>query len=325
MIAQPYITCVGEVLIDFFATRSPASLSAARAFALHPGGAAGNVCVGISKLGVRAAFVGCVGRDAFGRYLRGELSKYGVDVSGLRQVDGYKTRLAFVSVTRSGNRDFEFWENVPADTRLRLEPPAMARLSRSAIIHFSSFLLLREPSRSTALRASRALHNAGKIISFDPNLRLSLWTSRRKARDLHSRMIEHCDILRLNEEEARFFSGERSASIAAARFHRMGPQVVVVTHGAAGCTVSTPHGSAELPAYRVKAVDTTGCGDAFLAGLLSGVVLEGKALDAITLPAWRTICRRANAAGALTATRQGGMRALPDVRALKKFLEGENS
>ncbi len=321
MRTYPPITCVGETIIDFFATNLSPSLSEASSFVRRPGGAAANVCVGIRKMGVGSAFVGAVGPDGFGIYLRRELARQGVDVSGMVCAEGFRTRLAFVSVSKRGERDFDFWESMPADTRLTFSRTMMKTLFRSRIVHFSSFLLLAEPARSGALGAVRHLAQAGPLISFDPNLRLSLWKSRHEARTLHLRMIKNCHLLRLNDSEARFLSRTKSLSSAVSLFHHLGPSVVVVTLGEEGCYCSTPRGTLYAPAFRVRTVDTTGCGDAFLAGFLSGIVLENKLLDHIDLPSWFAICRRANAAGALTAMKPGGMSAMPVARQLQTFME----
>lgn len=317
----PVITCVGEAIIDFFAAHPVPSLSQASAFVRRPGGAAANLCVGIRKLGVNAAFVGAVGNDAFGSYLQQELSRHGVDITDMVPAENFKTRLAFVSVSKNGDRDFDFWEKSPADTRLVISNRSIKKLSRSRIVHFSSFLLLAEPARSGTLRAMRKLIHTCPLVTFDPNLRLSLWKSRAEARKMHLRMIRYCHLLRLNADEARFLTRKNSLSAAVENFHRLGPSVVVVTLGEDGCYCSTPRGSVYIPVFAVRPLDTTGCGDAFLAGLLTGIVLENKPLDDIELPAWFDLCRRGNAAGALTATKRGGMSALPTAQALRAFLK----
>ncbi len=318
---NPLIVCVGEALVDFFATGRVSSHSESPTFTGHPGGAAANVSVGISKLGVRSAFIGSLGDDGFGNYVRKELVRHGVDVSGVLMLNEFKTRLAFVSVSPRGERDFEFWERVPADTRLRLSQKIVKGISRSHIVHFSSFLLLHEPSRSTSLNVAAQVRAGGCLVSFDPNLRLSLWKSLDTARLVHLKMIRRCNILRLNMEEAFFLGNRRSLTSAVGWLHETGPSVVVVTLGEDGCYCSTPRGSAFVPPFKVRVKDTTGCGDGFLAGLLTGIVLERKTIDQIPLPCWFNICRRANAVGALTATKQGVIDALPTKEELLRFLK----
>src|SRR5258708_29150279 len=101
MKAQAEVSCVGEVIVDFVSTMAGATLSTTPGFLKHAGGAAANVAVGLSRLGVRTAFLGKVGRDPFGEFLKRELRKRGVDTSGICTDDARRTRLAFVSRTKS--------------------------------------------------------------------------------------------------------------------------------------------------------------------------------------------------------------------------------
>src|ERR1041385_262704 len=178
----PDITCIGEVLIDFISTKKGVTLSDVPGFVKCAGGAAANVAVGLAKLGILSAFVGKVGNDPFGKFLHRQLREEGVDVSGLRTTQDYNTRLAFVSLSKSSERDFKFWEQHPAVEQLQLSDVNPDRLRKSKIVHISSFLLLNEPARSTALRIARRLKQKRCDISFDPNLRLSLWKSHMEAR-----------------------------------------------------------------------------------------------------------------------------------------------
>ena len=115
---QAEVSCVGEVIVDFVSTKAGATLSQTPGFLKHAGGAAANVAVGLSRLGVRTSFIGKVGHDPFGEFLKRELRKCGVETSGIRTDDRRRTRLAFVSRTRAGERDFAFWEAYPADEYL---------------------------------------------------------------------------------------------------------------------------------------------------------------------------------------------------------------
>lgn len=316
----PEITCIGEVLVDFISTRNGVGLSESLGFKKFAGGAAANVATGIAKLGVRSAFVGKVGNDPFGMFLCQELTRCGVDTSGIVTDDRYKTRLAFVSLTKSGERDFEFREQHPADEQLQRSEIDVVKLGKSKIIHISSFLLLNEPSRSTALYIAERFHKRGCIISFDPNLRLSLWKSMPEARRIHLAMVKRAAILRLNEEEALFLTGKRRLDSAVEQLRSLGPSVVVVTMGKNGCYAVSNTGSTVVRGFPVNVVDTTGCGDGFLAGLLTGMVKTSSRPNEISLETLYSICRYANAVGALTAARRGVISALPTASQIQRFL-----
>jgi len=316
----PRVTCVGEVLVDFISTRKGTTLAGAPSFAKCAGGAAANVAAGLAQLGIATAMVAKVGDDAFGRFLRGELFRMGVGVSGVTFDKKHKTRLAFVSLEQSGERDFDFWQNAPADEQLTLRDVSIPALAKSDIVHIGSFLLLNNPARSTALRIARTLRTKGAQISFDPNLRLSLWKSSREARRVNLAMAKLATILRLNEAEARFLTGRRSLQAAARALRELGPAIVVVTTGAEGCLLESAGAPVFIKGYRVSVADTTGCGDAFLAGLLAGIVKSDLRVEALSLKRLVSICKYANAAGALCATLRGGIAAMPTRSEVATFL-----
>ncbi len=314
----PHITCLGEGFVDFISTKNGVSLSAAPGFAKRAGGACANVAAGVAKLGVGSAFAGNVGDDSFGHFLRNELAKAGVDVAGIRFDRMHKTRLAFVSLAKSGERDFEFRGHHPADEHLNLRNVQINKLARSAIVHIGSFLLLREPSRSTAMRVAAALIQKKCMISFDPNLRLSLWNSRSEARRLNLAMAAQATILRLNQEEALFLAGRKNIDSAVRELSALGPSIVVATMGKEGCYVRTGKGSTYVKGFKVRSIDTTGCGDAFFAAFLAAIAKNPS--TPIPLELLYSMCRYANAAGALTATKLGAMAAMPTARQVDKFL-----
>lgn len=322
----PYVACVGELIVDFISTTNGVTLERAPAFGKLPGGACANVAVGIARLGVASSFFGKVGSDSFGRFLVNELRRRKVDTRGLVFDGVHKTRLAFVSKTRSGERDFEFWEEHPADEQLRKKDVLLARITGAAVVHLSSFLLLREPSRSTVFGIARAARREGCTVSFDPNIRFSVWPSRAEARSVLMKMTRLCSILRLNEEEACFLSGRRSVDAAATWLLERGPELVAITLGSNGAMIATNGARVREAGIRVKAVDTTGCGDAFLAGVLSElawVVNRAATISRLSPAELRRICAFGNAAGAITAMREGGIPALPDRRSVLRCLRGK--
>ncbi|MEX0601987.1 MAG: carbohydrate kinase, partial [Bacteroidota bacterium] len=308
------------VIVDFVAERRGFLLRDVPAFRKFAGGAAANVAVGLSRLGTRSAFIGRVGDDSFGRFLAGELRRNHVDTRGLLSDPKHKTRLAFVSLTSAGDRDFEFWEHQPADEQLKKRDFNRTVLRNARIVHFSSFLLLKEPSRSAVLQISRELKKEGRFVSFDPNIRLSLWRSKREVGKIMGKMIRSATILRLNADEARLLSGSRNIQNAARILRKNGPSIVAVTLGKGGCYFLTGNGEGFVAGFRVKAVDTTGCGDGFLAGLIDGIIKTGKDPDTISENEMRDICSRANAGGGITAGKRGVFNALPDRTAVQKFL-----
>ena len=323
MKSYPEVTCIGESLIDFISTEKGVTLSEAGGFLKLAGGAPANVAVGLAKLGTRSAFVGKVGADPFGKFLRSELQRYGVDTDGMRFDDEHKTRLAFVSLTKSGGRDFEFWEKNPSDEQLLLGDVDIKRVAKSKIVAVSSFLLLHEPARTSLFRIVKRLRREGYTIALNPNLRLALWKSPDEARKNIMKVMRLSHVLRMNDEEAAFLSGIEDIETAAAAFLTMGPELVVVTRGEKGCYFRSAQHSGFVKGFRVKNADTTGCGDGFYASLLHGLVQSGKSVAGLTLSDLVWNCRTANAVGALTAAKHGAIPALPDAALLRKFLKSQ--
>ena len=316
----PEVTCVGEALIDFVSMRGNSRLAESSVFQKALGGEAANVAIGLAKLGTRAAFIGKVGEDPFGRFLVSELANAGVDTNGVRRGTGLRTRLAFVFRKRPGDRDFEFWEEHPAGERLRFSEIRPDAILNSSIVHIGSLLLLREPSRATAVRVAETAQRGHRVTSFDANLRLSLWRSPSEARRIFLRMVRLSTIVRLNDEEARFLTGKRRMESAARALLDEGPKIVFLTLGHKGCYVETDSESMYVKGFRVRTVDTTGCGDAFLAGVLHAMVQRNAPPELLSRQELLSLCRFANAVGALTATKRGAAVAMPTARQASLFL-----
>ncbi len=318
---NPDVTCIGEILVDFVSTKKGASLSNSPAFMKFPGGAPANLAVGLVRLGVPTAFIGRVGDDSFGRYLCDELRKIGVMSGGIVYDKQHKTRLAFVSLTPSGERFFEFWESQPADSQLRFSDVDLPTLHQSKIIHVSSFLLLKEPARSSLIQIISEFQEGDCLISFDPNIRLDLWKTESKAKQLMMKVVRFTHILRLNDQEASFLTGLDNIEDAAHRLLKSGPRIVVITKGANGCYFRTENVNGHVDGFSVDVVDTTGCGDGFLAGLLQGLLQSDLKIEELTNEELHEICRLANAVGALVATKSGAITALPEKIVVEEFLK----
>src|SRR2546421_9773739 len=176
MSTMDVVTC-GELLIDFVATEVGVTLAQASQFQKAPGGAPANVAVGIARLGHRVGFMGQVGDDEFGHFLADTLSRNAVDIGGLRFSTQARTALAFVSLLAHGERDFMFYRHPSADMLWRCEDVDPAYLASARIFHYGSISLIHEASRNATFTALDYAKHNGAVISYDPNLRLPLWSS----------------------------------------------------------------------------------------------------------------------------------------------------
>jgi fructokinase len=314
------IITLGELLIDFVPTVSGVSLIEAPAFKKAPGGAPANVAAGLAKLGVSCAFLGKVGDDAFGRFLKATLDEVGVDTNGLVFSEDARTALAFVSLRADGEREFMFYRHPSADMLYRSEEVAVDLIRAAKIFHLGSISLISEPSRSATLTALRTARDSGLLISYDPNLRLALWPDAEAAKTGMLSVWEQASIIKVSEEELTFLTGETDSAKAVEKLWHKDLQLLVVTLGKDGCAYFTPTYQGRVSGFPVKPVDTTGAGDGFVAGLLRGLLIYPDALADEN--ALRTVCRFANAVGALTTKQRGAIPALPTLPDVETFLRG---
>jgi fructokinase len=305
------VVCLGEALIDFVADVSGVSLIECPGFRKAAGGAPANVAVGLARLGVPARFLGKVGEDPFGHFLEQMLAEAGVETRWMRFDDEARTGLAFVSLQADGERDFVFYRHPSADMRLRPDEIDPAAFDGARVFHFGSITLIDEPSRSATRAAIDLARARGCTISYDPNLRLPLWPS---AATAHREILEAmpvADVVKISDDEAAFLYGapERCARSILER----GPRLVIVTLGANGCDYFVADGGhGHVPGFAVEAIDTTGAGDGFVAGLLAHLPSLGPGRTTpLSESELREVLRFANAVGALTCTQKGAIPALP--------------
>jgi fructokinase len=318
---MPDIITFGEMLIDFVPTVSGVSLMDAPAFIKAPGGATANVAVGVARLGASAGFMGKVGDDAFGHFLERTLHDANVDTTALRFATDARTTLAFVSLRADGEREFVFYRHLDKDMLLKYAPAEVDTdyIRSGKIFHYGSISLITEPSRTASRLAVGAARSAGLTISYDPNLRLNLWPNEDAARKGLLNGWRQANIVKASEDEMTFLTGKTDLAEAVNQLWHSDLRLLVVTLGKHGCRYFTPQFNGEVAGFEVTAVDTTGAGDGFVAGLLTGLHQHADALsDETTL---REICRRANAVGALTTTQRGAIPALPTTDQLNSFLD----
>jgi len=222
------VASFGELLIDFVALEHGVSVGEASGFKKAPGGAPANVAVAVARLGHPSAFLGQVGDDPFGHHLADVLKADHVDVSGLRYCQEARTALAFVSLRADGERSFSFYRHPSADMLMRPEDVAEDVIQGKDIFHFGSLTSIHEPSRSATLKAAEFARAQGKIISYDPNLRLAIWPSADAAREGMFSGLDFATIVKVSEEEVEFMTGGHDI----APLWRDSIQVIAVTQGA---------------------------------------------------------------------------------------------
>ncbi|WP_425934207.1 aminoimidazole riboside kinase [Aeromonas rivipollensis] len=278
-----------------------------------PGGAPANVAVGVARLGGESAFIGRVGADPFGRFMADTLVAEGVDIRHLTQDPAHRTSTVLVELDEAGERSFTFMVRPSADQFL--EPADLPRFEAGQWLLSCSIALANEPVRGSCLQAMAAIKEAGGRVCFDPNLRPEVWGNPAEMLPQVIAAIALADVVKLSVEELQLLSGEDDLLAGLATLS--GPALVLVTRGAAGVVARLGGELLEWVGQKVTPLDTTGAGDAFVAGLLAALA-EGDQLPALSeLPA---ILAQAHGCGALATTAKGAMTALPTRTELDAFL-----
>jgi fructokinase len=314
------VVALGELVIDLVPTRDA---DGQLCFAPKPGGAPGNVAVGVARLGGRAAMLSKVGEEAFGRLLIATLAGNGVLTEGVLSTRDGNTSLAVVTVAPDGDRDFMLYRNGCAESTYAPAEVAVDIIRTSRILHVGSLILGQPVSAASQRHAVRVAQEAGVPVSVDVNLRASMW---RDTADMRAAALEAAgvaDILKVSEEELAFLTGTSDLSDGIAKLWRPRLRVMAVTMGAAGALLATAWHRARVPGFAVKVVDTVGCGDAFSASLLADLAVSQADLGSIA--GLERLARRACAAGAITATTAGAMESLPTTARRDTFLASHES
>lgn len=325
------VVCLGEVLYDWLCPEPGASLARATTFVRSPGGAPANVAVGLSRLGVPTGFLGRVSTDAWGASLLELLISEGVDARHVIRDSRAGTRMAYVLLDEAGERHLAaFTHGDCADARLTHADVRPEQFDDAYILYAGSLLQSHPESAQAVDRAMGLAQEEGAIVVYDPNYRPVLWPDPAAAREAIAHAAERADVLKLGAEELAFLMEEPDLE-AAARMaqERFLPALLVVTDGPRGCFYVRDADEGHVPSLEIMPVDPTGAGDAFVAGLLSGLVpllAEGEGREAIATleaSALRRILARANALGALVTTRTGAMTALPTAAELEAWLHAQ--
>ena len=311
------VVALGELLIDF----APAGVGKMGnpAFEMNPGGAPANCLAAITNLGGTGAYIGKVGKDFLGRFIVNELAQRGIDINGIREMHGIPTTMAFVSIAAGGERSFSFVRKPGADIMLTKDEISYDLIDNAKIFHFGSLSLTDEPVREATLMAVEYAIKKGKTVSYDPNYREPLWPDRETAIKYMSEGLRYADIVKMSEEEMELLTGIPQTDIqrGAKEIVKTGKKAVFITQGAKGAYYATQTGEGFVNGYKVNAVDTTGCGDAFTGAILYQMCHRPETSIA-------GMVKFANAAGALCATMFGGIPSMPNHSAIQGFLDNQH-
>ena len=310
------LLAVGEAVIDF------TPYTDGNTYIQNFGGAPANVCLAFSRMGLDAAFGGMVGDDLFGDFLIQTMQENGIGTDGIVKTDKAVTTMTFVSLTRSGDREFVFVRKPGADMFYQCSDLPKSDLESASIYHFCSLMLTQANLQDIVSELIMQAQRDKKLVSFDMNHRKNIWPED-AAKSAVSKILDSIDLLKLSDDEALLLSGERSLEEALSYFENRGHKLVAITCGIDGA-YCLHNGMREFHKGfpELKTIDTTGAGDAFWGTLLGVLCHESQEFTQISRQQLRQALIYANAAGGLTTTRKGVLEAIPNKERLEKFVCG---
>ena len=250
------VLVIGEAVVDVVRT------SAVEPVETHPGGSPLNVAVGLQRLGVAATLHSSFGDDEHGKLIAAHLARSGVTVTP-GSIRAWPTSVAEATLGPDGAASYRFdieWNPAPIST------------SGFDLVHTGSIGAALEPG---AARVEQALAATEAMVSFDPNVRQALMGDRDVARARVERIVALSDIVKASDEDVAWLYPDAAVAEVLARWHTLGPRLVVVTRGGDGADAVSAGGEVHVDAPATTVADTIGAGDSFMAGLLAAVLEHG--------------------------------------------------
>lgn len=312
------VVALGELLIDF--TENGTSNQGNPLFEANPGGAPCNVLAMLTKLGHETAFIGKVGNDFFGEQLRDAITEVGIDSSGLSIDEEIHTTLAMVHTYPDGDRDFSFYRNPGADMMLSENEIPEVIIKNTEIFHFGTLSMTHEGVRNATQKAIHTAEEAGKLLSFDPNLRPPLWKSMDEAKEQVLYGLGHCQILKISDNEIQWLTGEEDYT-EGVKWIRERYQIplILVSMGKAGSRAYYHESVVEVkPFLQKNTIETTGAGDTFCGCVLHYICEHG--IEGLTEENLMEMLTFANAAASIITTRKGALRVMPEKEEIRELL-----
>ena len=307
------LLAIGEALIDMIPSNTGRIMNVNN-FTPKVGGAPLNVCGAYTKLGGSSNIITMLGNDPFGDKIVTELNEYGINVDYIKRTDKANTSLAFVALDENGNREFSFYRNLGADMLMSENDIDNSWFSDAYALHFCSVSLGNFPMRKAHDKAIRYAKENGSIISFDPNVRLPLFSDHEYLKNVIHEYIQYADILKISDEEVEFIFGNNDIEESLEYLFNKGVKLVVYTSGKNGAKAYTTNSVAQSDGIEVKAIDTTGAGDGFIGCLLYQLAKDNvslKQLNSLAKDKLKKYLDTSNKFCSISVTKEGSIASYP--------------
>ena len=310
------VVVFGEAMAMFIAD-DPLPLDEANHYTRAVAGAEVNVAVGLSRLGLRVGWISRLGTDPLGRYLLNEIRQAGPDTTRVLFDEVHPTGFQLKSKVLKGDPEVVYFRRGSAASYMAPHEEDDAYLRSARHLHVTGIPpALSETCRRYTYHAIEQARAAGMSISFDPNLRPTLWESTQEMRHVINDLAAKADWIFPGLSEGTLLTGFTEPEDIANFYFEKGVKLVAIKLGLLGSCLFTPALRYDLPVFAVEVVDTVGAGDGFAVGIISGM-LDG--LDLLHC------LERGNAIGALAVTTPGDMDGLPTREILSSFLQAAGS
>jgi fructokinase len=278
LVAKNRTLIFGEVLVDLFLDTPAKPREGSRLFSCQgvPGGAPCNVAAHLAYLGLPVSFISGFADDPIGAELRQMLIERQIDLTYSKVHPQSSSPLAMVFIKPDGDRAFRLYltgSALECMTPSTIDPTAFDEISW---FHFGSVLLAFPNPKDMTLHLLQEARKRNILISYDINIRPDIWQSSPVDRQVLHDVLRYVDVIKFSDEDFAWLQTQALPDLRTPQeFFRYGCQMLACTHGKDGATLITPAASVRISAPSVKVVDTTGAGDAFMAGLIGYFQKEG--------------------------------------------------
>lgn len=293
----------GDAFVDYIAKDTTNE-----SYIIHLGGAASNIAVGLSRLDVPTQLITVTGENETGKFARRELLKEGVGLEYAQKIPEKQVSGVYVHLLPGGERSFHKYVDETPDIQVKKSQVDPEAFLSASIFHISSGTMFHPVALGTTHHSVKLAKSAGALLSLDVNIRRQRWENDEQCRNTIRSFFPEVDILKLTEEELLFLTKASYMEEGIAGLEQFDIPLILVTVGESGTYALQNQIIHHFSVEKVATVDTTGAGDAFMAGILRYVHIKGIPSTAATLS---DCVGFANRLGALATTKQGAMTAMP--------------
>ncbi len=307
---KKHVLIYGDAFVDYIAEDHSNST-----FATFLGGATVNVAAGISRLGAPSTFITVTGDDTTSEFVRNELRKEGVDLSFAKHENDKRVSGVYVHLTEDNDRIFHRYIDETPDIQVGQEDLRAEAFQEASVFHICSGTMFQPTALKTTREAVQLAKTAGILFSIDANIRPLRWESEALCRETILSFVGEADVLKLTDDELFFLTEAATLDMGIAKLASYHIPVVLITAGEMGTYAVIDGIMTHVGVEPVEPVDTTGAGDAFIAGILRQIQLKGQPE---TRDEWIDYISFGNKLGALCATKPGALSAMPRLEEIEE-------